>query len=693
MTTQSQDILSQDDTSAQARMTQWMAQAPAVIAILQGPEHRFVLANEQYRELVGREVLGKTLLEALPEVAGQGFNELLDRVYETGEPFVDKETFARLDRGSGLEDIYFDFVYAPIRDACGRVEAVFVHAIDVTDKVQARKALELEVAERAQAQTLLSGERTILEAIARGEKLGDVLEELSHFIERQEPGALCSILLLDEGGRLRHGAGASLPDAYKRGIDGIAIGERVGSCGTAAHRGEIVVVQDIATDPLWDDYRGLALDHGLRACWSSPIRSAGGEVLGTFALYHREPHLPAAGERELVKVLTYLAGMAIERHQYTASRRKATRALRDVAEHLRLATQAAGMFSWDIDLATESLEWSPNAAEVLGAPLPKTLGEAFGMIHPEYQPGVAAVFSRAIESGGDFEVEYQLVGRSRHDELWVSTSGVVVDEGDGSPAHVVGTTRNISARKRDEAELQDALDRANAAVHARDEFLSIAAHELRTPVTVVKGVTQMLQRSMRRDRLDPERLREHLRTIDKTSNRLVMLIDDLLNVSRLQSGQMELHPEPLDLADVVRETAQRYETQLGRSHTLLVDVPDQPVILRADAARLEQILGNLLDNAVKYSPSGGAIELALCADDNGAIVAVTDHGIGLPEGTRESIFEPFGRAANAVEAGVPGMGLGLHVSRRVAQLHGGTLRAHSPGPNHGTTVTLRLPRP
>jgi anti-sigma regulatory factor (Ser/Thr protein kinase) len=165
------------------------------------------------------------------------------------------------------------------------------------------------------AGSLLSAQRDVLAMIAEGARLRLVLAALARSMEAHAGGeALVSILLADpDRGVLRHGAAPNLPAAYNDAIDGIAIGPDAGSCGTAAHRGEPVIARDIRTDPLWAGFRALAEEHRLRACWSTPIRSAAGEVLGTFAIYHREPHVPAAGEVEVVELMARCAAIAIER--------------------------------------------------------------------------------------------------------------------------------------------------------------------------------------------------------------------------------------------------------------------------------------------------------------------------------------------------------------------------------------------
>jgi diguanylate cyclase (GGDEF)-like protein/PAS domain S-box-containing protein len=171
-----------------------------------------------------------------------------------------------------------------------------------------------DVTERKWNDSLLRAQQDLLEVVAQGSPLNAVLGTVALTVELLLPGALCSILLLDaESGTLHRGSAPSLPDAYTLEIDGIAIGPNVGSCGSAAFRRETVIVSDIATDPLWADFRDLALSHELRACWSTPIISDAGAVLGAFAIYRREPHTPADFERQLVAVVTHITAIAIER--------------------------------------------------------------------------------------------------------------------------------------------------------------------------------------------------------------------------------------------------------------------------------------------------------------------------------------------------------------------------------------------
>ena len=167
-----------------------------------------------------------------------------------------------------------------------------------------------------------AGQKKVLEMIAAHAPLGEILTKLMLLIEAQSPEMLCSVLLLSaDGDHIQHGAAPSLPTQYVKAVDGAPIGPKNGSCGTAMYRGKPVIVTDIFTDPLWEDYRELAAGSGLRACWSTPILTARGKVLGSFAMYYRQPQAPTGAEARLTEVATRIAAIAIE-HQASASSRE-----------------------------------------------------------------------------------------------------------------------------------------------------------------------------------------------------------------------------------------------------------------------------------------------------------------------------------------------------------------------------------
>ncbi len=252
------------------------------------------------------------------------------------------------------------------------------------------------------------------------------------------------------------------------------------------------------------------------------------------------------------------------------------------------------------------------------------------------------------------------------------------------------------AQALDRARLHEAertaRQRAEVAIRSRDEFLSIAAHELKTPMAGIKAAAQLMARFLDRGQLDADRLRHYTQTITQSTDRLAALTNDLLDISRIQSGRLELERREVDLGKLIRGIAERFRDQLDDRYDLQVVIPTDAGSVRVDPSRLEQVLVNLLDNAAKYSPDGGTIRLSIEARPEQVILRVSDSGIGLSAEARETIFQPFSRASNAIRECLPGMGLGLYICRTIVERHGGRLWAESPGENQGTTMVIELPR-
>ena len=244
----------------------------------------------------------------------------------TREPF---ELELRLRRADGVYR-WFLMRVAPLRNEQGEVVRWYGVSIDIED--------------RKLAEAMLAGEKRLLEMMARGDALGLILDALCRLVEEQSGNVLCSVLMLDPDGiHLRHGAAPSLPRSYTDAVDGLAIGPGAGSCGTAAYRAERVVVSDIATDPLWADYRELALAHSLRACWSTPMLASDGRVVGTFAMYYREPRLPRAHEHDMIDRITPMAAVAVERAHAEEALRQAQAELARVTRVTTVGELAASI--------------------------------------------------------------------------------------------------------------------------------------------------------------------------------------------------------------------------------------------------------------------------------------------------------------------------------------------------------------
>jgi len=329
----------------------------AVFASVAGPAHVLEAANTAFFTAIGageRARTGMPLGQVIPGLAGQGLNAVLDRVYRTGQPYVGRDARVVLGTGPAAREAYFDFTLEPRLDAGGNVTGVRIIGVETT---QARHA-----------QLLTAEHRALLEQIARQAPLKQVLEGMARAIEELAPEeVLVSVLLADDDGRhLRHGAAPSLPDFYNRAIDGIGAGEGIGSCGTAAHRRQTVIVSDIAADPLWEDFRDLARAAGVAACWSTPILGRDGSLLGTFAMYHRVPRAPQEPDLALARVFAGTAALAIERHQAEQARlaaeAKEETARRDLAFLLRASTALTSDLDYNQTLRRLAASCVPDLA-------------------------------------------------------------------------------------------------------------------------------------------------------------------------------------------------------------------------------------------------------------------------------------------------------------------------------------------
>jgi len=278
--------------------------------------------------------------------------------------------------------------------------------------------------ERKRAQAIQTGQQQFLELLARGEDFTATLENLVRLIEEQWPGMIGLVLLVDDDNRLRHAASVSLPQSYLNSIEGLKIGPEVGSCGTAAYLGERVIVEDIAADPRWADLCELALEEGLRACWSEPIFSPDGQVLGTFAMYYRYPRAPSEGELRTIEIAAHLAGVAIEQKRSGEALQESERILKTLMSNLPgMAYRCRNDAQWTMRFVSEG-------SEELTGYTPSDLVEnqeiAYrDLIVLEDRPPVRKAVDAAIARREPFQVTYRIQTRDGEQKwIWEQGQGV-----------------------------------------------------------------------------------------------------------------------------------------------------------------------------------------------------------------------------------------------------------------------------
>ncbi|MEO7910090.1 MAG: HAMP domain-containing sensor histidine kinase [Roseiflexaceae bacterium] len=246
-------------------------------------------------------------------------------------------------------------------------------------------------------------------------------------------------------------------------------------------------------------------------------------------------------------------------------------------------------------------------------------------------------------------------------------------------------------RERLYAAEQRARAQAEAALRTRDEFLSIAAHELKTPLTTLMGNIDLIQRRARREGGLSERDTRSIEVATQQARRLKQLIDSLLDLSRLELGQLSIEPEPLDLGQLARRVVEEVQPGLLQ-HSIICRMPDTAVMIDGDEIRLEQVIQNLLQNAVRYSPNGGRIEVLVAADEQSVLASlqVRDQGIGIAAEALAQLFERFYRVPDTMIEHIHGVGIGLYVVREIITLHGGAVEVASEA-GVGSTFTVNLP--
>ena len=357
---------------------------------------------------------------------------------------------------------------------------------------------------------------------------------------------------------------------------------------------------------------------------------------------------------------------------------------------LRMALTAANMGSWDWNIPTGAIAWSDNLEEVHGLSPGSFDGTVEGirkLIHHDDQGFVAETIERSIKGGTGFSAEFRIVwpDGSIH---WMSGKGRVVTDENGRPVRLIGVGMDITERKRLEGELQQRVAELAEADRRKDEFLATLAHELRNPLAPIRNALLLMKRPSK-DGFDHES--ERLMAERQVAH-LTRLIDDLMDVARISQGKIELREERLDLLAVVRRAVETAGPSIrDKNHRLIVSLPDQPIFLDADMTRIEQVLSNLLGNAIKYTEHTGQIELTL--EQRGAEVEVRlrDNGIGIPPEMLPRIFDMFVQADQSSKRAEGGLGIGLGLVRTLVTMHGGTIEAKSEGLGKGSEFLVRLP--
>jgi PAS domain S-box-containing protein len=356
-------------------------------------------------------------------------------------------------------------------------------------------------------------------------------------------------------------------------------------------------------------------------------------------------------------------------------------ASRQALETLSLAQKAARVGTWDWSIATGLVTWTDEARRLFGFTRSTaiTFDEWIACVHPDDRERTA----RAARDQRHND-QYRDVFRVLHPDgtlLWIEAEGRLMRDPAGAPLRMVGTVRNVTERHLAEEAMR-------AAERQKDHFLATLAHELRNPLAPIRNGVEILRR-LGEGQPTITRLADLL---DRQSGHMVRLVDDLLDIARISSGKIELQYEPFPIQRVVLhavDVAQPLVTEAR--HKLVVSVPEPGIELQGDFLRVAQILSNLINNAVKYTPAGGRIRISARRHEQGVLFEVADNGWGIDPQLAPRIFDLFVQADATLDRARGGLGIGLSLVRKLAQLHGGRVSVHSLGIGQGSTFTVWLP--
>ncbi len=365
-------------------------------------------------------------------------------------------------------------------------------------------------------------------------------------------------------------------------------------------------------------------------------------------------------------------------------------ALQEREEQLRLATDAAEVGLWDVDLVSDSLFWPPRVKAMFGISpdVRVSMADFYAGLHPEDRSHTVASFAAACDPTRRslYDVEYRTIGKEDREIRWVAAKGRGVFNRAGECVRVIGTAIDVSVRKAAELELLETQKKLQAADRRKDEFLAIMSHELRNPLAPLVTAAHLI-------RLRGGRATEkEMGILDRQLQQMSKIVSDLLDASRAMRDDVQLVTKVVELGDLLAAAVDLASPFISEQrHELVVDVPHRDMQVNVDPERMAQVFGNVLHNAAKYTPPGGTIQLSAASRGSEVVVTVADTGRGIAPEMLDGIFALFSQGEAGRELGT-GLGVGLAVARKLVRAHGGHIDAHSDGIGRGSRFTISLPR-
>jgi PAS domain S-box-containing protein len=416
------------------------------------------------------------------------------------------------------------------------------------------------------------------------------------------------------------------------------------------------------------------------------------EIVGLHKTGREFPVEASFGEfqREGARYLTGIIRDISKRKQAEDARRQAVLAVVEAEARFRAVADSAPVLLWMSGPDKLCTYFNKSWLAFTGKTLAQEQGNGWAQgVHADDTGRCMDIYTSAFDRREEFKMEYRL---RRHDGQfrWIVDNGIPLHSPDGNFAGYIGSCIDIHDRKEQELREKSAREEAEKVTRLKDEFLSTVSHELRTPLTPIIGWARML----RAYKLDEKQFQHGLEVIERNAQSQAALIEDLLDVSRIISGKLIIELKPVNLTQVIESAIESLRSNAEAKHIQVGFVTESdPGAALADKVRMQQVIWNLLGNAIKFSHFGGRVEIRLGRRDSRVFIAVSDNGVGLTPQFLPHVFDRFSQADASTTRKFGGLGIGLSIVRHLVLLHNGTVEACSPGLGCGTTFTVFLPMP
>ncbi len=461
--------------------------------------------------------------------------------------------------------------------------------------------------------------------------------------------------------------------------------------------GELFWVEDGRLDPHFANHPLVTGPPFLRFTVAVPVRLPDGSTPGVLSVSGLEPQPFDARKAARLKDIADFVADEWARAQAVAELAKSLRERDEALERsarsedrLALALELSGVHVWELDYRRQELIKAGADDTFFCEPLTYEglSKDVFSAIDPRDRAAVRAAWNNHIEKGTTYRPEHR-INRPDGREVWVQSSARLFSDPSGRPSRIVGAVQDITARKIAEHALLGAKLEADAANKAKGAFLATMSHELRTPLNAILGFAEVI-----RDQIMgpvPDHYAGYARDIYESGRHLLDLVNDVLDISKLEAGRVELREEEFDVAGLLAEVVASFGKQAEASGIAIVVEPSRLPLLRADKRLIKQVLLNLISNALKFTPGGGRVTVdARRTAGTGMRIGVSDTGVGMSPAELKVALTPFGQVDSNIARRSRGTGLGLPISKSLAELHGGTLLVES-DPGEGTRVTIAFP--